>query len=318
MSPNLGILEGRSGHWVVLCASKKLCEIIREARRHSGVPGGGSREERHVHGGSKITAVPDLPIGIGTDDTPTSASKPRFRPGFSVGVSATLMLSDWQMESPHCHRLSDRRPAASSPVAATAYCRRLGARASAVQGADWQGTPRPNGRRGCPPTGRMLRATSMRRSHGPCDGSQDGGGDRTVGPRRRSARTGDRVSPRAAQWCKLPVCRRAARRETRPPCRPNPPQHLGLVPQKSTAVGCENGVIGYPTVPLRVLNHPLAEPIRGFCKQVVSSLPSLPTARQRLHRTAPRRTHRTAPAGLARRWGRPGIPLWAAPHPRTA
>ena len=34
-------------------------------------------------------------------------------------------------------------------------------------------------------------------------------------------------------------------------------------------MGYENGVITYRTTPHRVLNHPLAEPVRGFCKQGV-------------------------------------------------
>ena len=42
-----------------------------------------------------------------------------------------------------------------------------------------------------------------------------------------------------------------------------------FVPQKSTAVRYRNGVIAYPTTAPIVLNHPLAEPIRGFCKQGV-------------------------------------------------
>ena len=42
-----------------------------------------------------------------------------------------------------------------------------------------------------------------------------------------------------------------------------------FVPQKSTAVRYRNGVIAYPTTAPLVLNHPLADPIRGFCKQGV-------------------------------------------------
>ena len=32
-------------------------------------------------------------------------------------------------------------------------------------------------------------------------------------------------------------------------------------------MGCENGVTAYHTTPHSVLNYPLAEPLRGFCKQ---------------------------------------------------
>jgi hypothetical protein len=46
------------------------------------------------------------------------------------------------------------------------------------------------------------------------------------------------------------------------------PTCLGCTP-RSTAVLNEDGAIAYPTTPHRVLNHPLAEPLRGFCKQGV-------------------------------------------------
>ena len=56
-----------------------------------------------------------------------------------------------------------------------------------------------------------------------------------------------------------------------------------FVPQKSTAVGCESGAIGYPTAPRPVLNQPLAEPVRGFCKQAVrGSSPLASTPGQRV------------------------------------
>ena len=42
-----------------------------------------------------------------------------------------------------------------------------------------------------------------------------------------------------------------------------------FVPQKSAAVRYRNGVIAYPTTAPLVLNYPLAELIRGFCKQGV-------------------------------------------------
>ena len=44
---------------------------------------------------------------------------------------------------------------------------------------------------------------------------------------------------------------------------------LRFVLQKSTAVRYKKGVIVYPTAAPLVLNHPLAEQLRGFCKQGV-------------------------------------------------
>jgi hypothetical protein len=67
------------------------------------------------------------------------------------------------------------------------------------------------------------------------------------------------------------TAKRAASRTRRSGCRPLKArrQRTRVIPQKSTAVGHETGVIGYPTTPYRVLNRPLAEPLRGFCKQGV-------------------------------------------------
>lgn len=54
------------------------------------------------------------------------------------------------------------------------------------------------------------------------------------------------------------------------------------VPQKSTAVGHRRGVMSWPGASAVVLNHPLAEPVRGFCKQGVRGLNPLScTAGQR-------------------------------------
>jgi len=56
----------------------------------------------------------------------------------------------------------------------------------------------------------------------------------------------------------------------RPPRDLDPPRlDPGFVLQESTAVGHETVAIVYPRAPRPVLNHPLAESIRGFCKQGV-------------------------------------------------